>query len=199
MVTVTMSHKKQRESELFYLHHPAQQTDTPCAFSLFIPHFSYLFSHLFFFFTFNFSTLYIINMGNCLRNSKISAQEDQNYDTFSHEKVKAVPILSKLEAPGMEQSMKKKVRFMVQNGEGENYCRSGSARIRVVMSVEELKRMLRCKDEAELQSSMEQLLHVVKLRGGRVSEVGGECDDERINSWKPSLDTIPEDCFMNFK
>jgi len=140
-------------------------------------------------------------MGNCLRNSKVSAAQDHhNNDTFSHEMVKALPMLSKLEA---EQSMKKKkVRFMVQNGgEGERgcdgeYCRSGGVRIRVVMSQEELKRMLRCKDEGEYQSSMEQLLlHAVKLRGGRVS-----CDDEGINSsWKPSLDSIPEDCFMNSK
>ncbi|KAK7342120.1 hypothetical protein VNO80_25063 [Phaseolus coccineus] len=198
MVTVLMSDKKQ-ENLSFFIFITRRNKRIPHVLSLYL----YLTFHtlppIFSSLTSIFSILYIINMGNCLRNSKISAQENQNHDTFSHEKVKALPILSKLEAPGMEQSMKKKVRFMVQNGEGENYCRSGSARIRVVMSVEELKRMLRCKDEAELQSSMEQLLHAVKFRGGRVSEVGGECDDERINSWKPSLDTIPEDCFMNLK
>ncbi|CAJ1979048.1 unnamed protein product [Sphenostylis stenocarpa] len=150
-------------------------------------------------------------MGNCLRNNKISAQDHENYDAPVAEakvqKVKALPMLSKLELPRLEQSMKKKVKFMVQNGgtcEGErgcdgNYCRSGSVRIRVVMTQEELKRILRCKDEAQQQTSLEQLLHAVKLRGGRISEVGGEYDDEGMNSWKPSLDSIPEDCFMNLK
>ncbi|QCD87924.1 uncharacterized protein LOC114170085 [Vigna unguiculata] len=123
-------------------------------------------------------------MGNCLRKSKISAQV--------HEKVKVVPTMSKLEAAEMEERMKKKVRLMVKNG---GSCKSGGLRIRVVMSQEELKKML----SQQQSTSMEQLLHAVKLRGGRISEVGDDCfdDDERIGSWKPSLDSIPEDSYSS--
>lgn len=140
-------------------------------------------------------------MGNCLRNNKVSSQDHQeNYDTqvigAKVEKVKAFP-LSKLEAPRVEQSTKK-VRFKMQNdnceGEKGGHGNSRRVRIRVVMTQEELKRMLKCKDEAQ-HTSLEQLLNAVKLRGGRISEVG-ECE-ERMNSWKPSLDSIPEDRLMN--
>ncbi|KAK7312714.1 hypothetical protein VNO77_36798 [Canavalia gladiata] len=101
-------------------------------------------------------------MGNCLRNNKISAQDHENYQT---------PI----EAPWREQSMEKKVRFKIQNdvNEGDGGChgnvRSGTVRIRLVMTQEELKRMLSCKDVAQ-NTSLEQLLGAVKLRGGKFSE-----------------------------
>ncbi|XP_014493707.1 uncharacterized protein LOC106755983 [Vigna radiata var. radiata] len=134
-------------------------------------------------------------MGNCLRKNKISAQNNDKCDASvvdKVEKVKVVRILSKLEAAEMEERMMKK---KVKNG---GSCKSGGVmRISVVMSQQELKRMLRCKDEAQQQSSMEQFLHAVKLRGRRISEVGADSDHHRISSWKPSLDTIPEDCFIN--
>ncbi|BAT90288.1 hypothetical protein LR48_Vigan08g119400 [Vigna angularis] len=138
-------------------------------------------------------------MGNCLRKSKISAQNNEECDASvveKVEKVKVVRILSKLEAAEMEERMMKKkvMRLMVKNG---GSCKSGGVRISVVMSQQELKRMLRCKDEAQQQSSMEEFLHAVKLRGRRILQVGGDCDHDRISSWKPSLDTIPEDCFIN--
>ncbi|XP_020234182.1 uncharacterized protein LOC109814224 [Cajanus cajan] len=147
-------------------------------------------------------------MGNCLRSNKISAQDHgENYETTPSkvEKIIKVPPSSKLEAPRVDQSsiMKKKVRFNIiendgsyeggERGSGKGNCRS--VRIRVVMTQEELKRMLRCKDEAH-HTSLEELLDAVRLRGGRISEVG-ECGDERMDSWKPSLDSIPEDSLMN--
>ncbi|TKY66968.1 hypothetical protein E2542_SST09859 [Spatholobus suberectus] len=142
-------------------------------------------------------------MGNCLRNNKISSQDHENYEApvieANVEQVKTLS-LSKLEALRMEQSMKKKVRFKIQNdtyeGERRSHGHSRSVRIRVVMTQEELKRMLRFKDEAQ-HTSLEQLLDAVKLRGGRISEVG--VYGEGMNSWKPSLDSIPEDCLINSK
>ncbi|WVZ04006.1 hypothetical protein V8G54_024812 [Vigna mungo] len=141
-------------------------------------------SHIFFF----------SNMGNCLRKNKISSAENNDKcDASVVEKVKVVRIFSKLEAAEMEERMMKK---KVKNG---GSCKSGSVRISMVMSQKELKRMLSCKDEAQQQSSMEQFLHAVKFRGRRISQVAADSDSDhhRISSWKPSLDTIPEDCFFN--
>ncbi|KAL3017557.1 hypothetical protein AAZX31_06G285400 [Glycine max] len=144
----------------------------------------------------------IVNMGNCLRNNKISSQDHENYAEApvidaKVEKVKALSLSKLEEAPRMDQQGMKKVRFKMQNddntyeGERGSKGNSRSVRIRVVMTQEELKRMMRCKDE---HTSLEQLLHAVKLRGGKISEVGEFDDDQGLNSsWKPSLDSIPED------
>ncbi|RDY07201.1 hypothetical protein CR513_08712, partial [Mucuna pruriens] len=138
-------------------------------------------------------------MGNCLRNSKISAQD--------HEAPVIEAKVEQIKTLGVEQSIKKKnkkVRFSIQNidtCEGERgsshhgNSRSGSVRIRVVMTQEELKRMLMCKGQAQ-HTSLEQLLDAVKLRGGRISE-DGECHEGNMNSWTPSLVTIPEDRLIN--
>ncbi|KAE9616809.1 hypothetical protein Lal_00034620 [Lupinus albus] len=122
-------------------------------------------------------------MGNCLRNNKISAQDHENYETTvkSCEKTEVEKIkgsfLSKIEAPLVQKEQaelkkkKKKVRFNIQNDdEGDGNCRSGVMRIKVVMTQQELKRMLDCKKD-EQHTSLEQLLSAVKLRGGRISEV----------------------------
>ncbi|KAJ1404323.1 DUF4228 domain protein [Sesbania bispinosa] len=81
----------------------------------------------------------------------------------------------------------KKVSFNIQNNEEGG---RGSVRIRVVMTQEELKRMVDCKDDAQ-HISLEQLLGAMKLRGGRICEVG-KCHGG-INSWRPALQSIPED------
>ncbi|KAK7257538.1 hypothetical protein RIF29_31579 [Crotalaria pallida] len=152
-------------------------------------------------------------MGNCLRNNKLSSSQDhENYesqvapssvDVKVDEKIKASSSLSKLEAPEQkEQGMKKKkkVRFNIQNDDDDdrgschgNSRSSGVVRIKVVMTQKELKRMLlSCKkDEQHTTTSLEQLLSVVKLRGGRISEV---CEfNGGMNSWRPALQSIPED------
>lgn len=138
-------------------------------------------------------------MGNCLTNNKVSAQDQ--YENFSEAKVehmKKTSPSSKLEAGQcMKKKKKKKVRFNIQNDdEGDRGShgdsRSGTVRIRVVMTREELKRMLSCKGDVSQHISLEQLLGTMKLRGGTISGVG-DYDDGAINSWRPALDSIPED------
>ncbi|KAK7282141.1 hypothetical protein RIF29_10714 [Crotalaria pallida] len=157
-------------------------------------------------------------MGNCLRNNKItSAQDHENYDSQvapSSADVKVEKIikassssLPKLEAlpKQKEQGMKKKVRFDIQNeyDEGDDRSRgsctchadsrSGVVRIKVVMTQKELKRMLlSCKKDEQHTTSLEQLLSAVMLRGGRISEVC-EFNGGMNNSWRPALESIPED------
>ncbi|MED6147625.1 hypothetical protein PIB30_045538 [Stylosanthes scabra] len=103
----------------------------------------------------------------------------------------------------------KKVRFKthhdVIDDDHDDDSRNGIVRIRVVMTQEELKKMLRNNnknnddgDHNKNNTSLEELLSVVKLRGGRVYEVGHDdvdVDDEdgSMNPWRPSLESIPED------
>ncbi|CAL0303952.1 unnamed protein product [Lupinus luteus] len=121
-------------------------------------------------------------MGNCMRNNKISAQGHENYERTveSCEKAKVDKIKgsssSKIEVPRVEKEQelkkkKKKVRFNIENDdEGDGNSRSGFVRIKVVMTQQELKRMLNYKKD-EQHIPLEQLLSAVKLRGGRISEV----------------------------
>nr|XP_004517088.1 uncharacterized protein LOC101495778 [Cicer arietinum] len=134
-------------------------------------------------------------MGNCLTNNKILAQDDdhENYNDQAAkvEKMKT-SFSSKFEAPRKEKCMsKKKVRFEIQNDEdGDGRGSDGnsrSVRIRVVMTQDELKRMLSCKDENE-NTSLEQLLSVMKSRGGKICK-----HDLGLFSWSPNLESIPED------
>jgi hypothetical protein len=130
-------------------------------------------------------------MGNCLTNNKILAQDDhENYnDQAKVEKMKTSSLSVKFEArPRNEKCMKnkKKVRFDIKN-ESDGNSRSGTMRIRVVMTQEELKKMLSCKDEYE-NNTLEQLLGVMKLRGGKICK-----HDLNVYSWKPALESIPED------
>ncbi|KAL2331835.1 hypothetical protein Fmac_019416 [Flemingia macrophylla] len=94
-----------------------------------------------------------------------------------------------------EGGMKRKVRFDLQNNRGsDGGSRSGSLRlrIRVVVSKEELKRMLRNINESDTQhTSLEQLLSDMVLRDKRVSQIGKYGGS--INSWRPALESIPED------
>ncbi|KAG4981147.1 hypothetical protein JHK82_034395 [Glycine max] len=91
--------------------------------------------------------------------------------------------------------MKKKVRLKTEDGEGSHHgdSASGPVRIRLVVTKEELKRMLRNRNENDPQhTSLEQLLSDMVLRDKRVFEVekyGGS-----VNSWRPGLESIPEDC-----
>ncbi|XP_061350340.1 uncharacterized protein LOC133295518 [Gastrolobium bilobum] len=143
-------------------------------------------------------------MGNCLKNNKISAQDHENINETPLEpseakvdQIKTSPS-SKLEAPRRGQRMKKKIRFKIEKDDegdrGSNgNSKSGTVRIRMVMTQQELKRMLRCKDDAQ-HTSLEQLLGVMKLRGGRISEA---CEyDGDINSWRPALESIPENSLI---
>ena len=72
---------------------------------------------------------------------------------------------------------------------------SGAMRISLVVTKEELKRMLRDRNENDSQqTSLEQLLSNMVLRDKRVFEV--EKNARGINSWRPALESIPEDCSM---
>lgn len=137
-------------------------------------------------------------MGNCLRNNKVLAQdhEIENYGCEEKfEEVKTFPP-SKLEDPSLKQCMKKKnkkVRFKIEN-DGDGDSRSGAVRIRVVMTQEELKRMLSYKDDsADPHTSLEQLLCAIELRGGKFSVSDVSEFDGGTNSWRPALESIPEE------
>lgn len=130
-------------------------------------------------------------MGNCLANNKIIAQDD--HESYSDEQAKVEKKMEmssskKFEArPRKERCMKKnkKVRFEIQND--EEVDRGRSVRIRVVMTQEELKKMLSSKDEND-DTTLEQLLGVMKLRGGKFCK-----RDLSVCSWRPALESIPED------
>ncbi|OIW05943.1 hypothetical protein TanjilG_07219 [Lupinus angustifolius] len=145
-------------------------------------------------------------MGNCLRNNKISAQDHENYGTHVEscdvakvQKVNASSSSKLKESVQKEQGMKKKkkVRFNIQNDDGEENgdggseknSRSGVVRIKVVMTQKEFKRVLSCQND-EHNTSLEQLLSAFKFRGG-VSKIC-EYNNVGTSSWRPALESIPE-------
>ncbi|XP_061336612.1 uncharacterized protein LOC133283727 [Gastrolobium bilobum] len=139
-------------------------------------------------------------MWKCLRNNQISAQ-DQDHDNEGKkvEKIKTSSSSSKLETARREDSMKKKVRFKIQDDRGGEGSASNSTsdpvRIRLVVTKEELKRMLSYKNVNDAQlTSLGQLLSDMKLREKTLSQI--EENDGSINSWRPALESIPEDCSM---
>ncbi|MED6122162.1 hypothetical protein PIB30_037241 [Stylosanthes scabra] len=140
-------------------------------------------------------------MWSCMRNSKVSAEDTDE----KNEPVKKRCSSSK--PAQREESMKKKkkvkkVRFEISDDRGESRsdgdCASGTRRIRLVVTKEELRRMVMEKD-AEQYASLEQLLKDMKMREKRKSEVEEEHDDGGImNSWRPGLESIPEDTSMRY-
>ncbi|CAL5211733.1 unnamed protein product [Lathyrus oleraceus] len=135
-------------------------------------------------------------MGNCFTNNKILAQDDHesNNNQAKVEKMKTSSSSKFEPQPRKEKCMKKnkKVRFEIQNDDEVDRRNDGNdsrnvRRIRVVMSQEELKKMLSCKDEYE-NTTLEQLLGVMRLRGGQICK-----HDLGVDSWKPVLESIPED------
>ncbi|XP_058734876.1 uncharacterized protein LOC131606751 [Vicia villosa] len=132
-------------------------------------------------------------MGNCITNNKILAQDDhESYNNqVKVEKMKTCSSL-KFEPKPRKEKKNKKVRFEIQNDEEVDRRSDGNnsrnvRRIRVVMTQEELKKMLSCKDEYE-NTTLEQLLGVMRLRGGKICK-----HDLGVDSWKPALESIPED------
>ncbi|MED6196580.1 hypothetical protein PIB30_048799 [Stylosanthes scabra] len=141
-------------------------------------------------------------MWSCMRNSKVSAED-------TDEKKEPVKKRSSSKPAQREESMKKKkkkkvkkVRFEISDDRGENGndgdCTSGTRRIRLVVTKEELRRMVMEKD-AQQYASLEQLLKDMKMREKRKSEVEEEHDDDGgMNSWRPGLESIPEDSSMRY-
>ncbi|KAH1143975.1 hypothetical protein GYH30_034277 [Glycine max] len=120
----------------------------------------------------------------CLKNNQVSSQDEDKEGEKVEKIIKTISC-----------GMKKKVRLKTEDGEGSHHgdSASGPVRIRLVVTKEELKRMLRNRNENDPQhTSLEQLLSDMVLRDKRVFEVekyGGS-----INSWRPGLESIPEDC-----
>ncbi|XP_058765527.1 uncharacterized protein LOC131639024 [Vicia villosa] len=132
-------------------------------------------------------------MGNCFTNNKILAQEDhESYNDQAKVKKMKTSSSTKFEPQPRKEKKNKRVRFEIQNDEQVDRRSDGNnsrnvRRIRVVMTQEELKKMLSCKDEYE-NTTLEQLLGVMRLRGGKICK-----HDLGVDSWKPALESIPED------
>lgn len=105
--------------------------------------------------------------------------------------------LSKLEPARRDEGMKKKARFKIHDDRGargsHGNSTSGTRRIRLVVTKEELKMMVSYKNDAQ-HTSLAQLLSYMKLREKRLSEA--EEHDGAMNSWRPALESIPEDRSM---
>ncbi|KAF7805797.1 uncharacterized protein G2W53_037958 [Senna tora] len=132
---------------------------------------------------------------------KISAQDHEEYnnieqpsDAVADEQVKTSSSSFKLEPESM-QKKKMVVRFNLQsdddiNGGGKRSCStSEGVRIRLMVTREELQRIVRYENDT---CSLEQLLCAIKLGRSRISELP-EDNDGSINTWRPTLETIPED------
>ncbi|KAK7324794.1 hypothetical protein VNO77_28640 [Canavalia gladiata] len=103
---------------------------------------------------------------------------------------------SQISAQDEEES--KRVEQIKTSGKGsQSNSTSGPVRIRLVVTKQELKRILRNKTENENDAqytSLEQLLSDMKLREKRVFEI--EEKGRSISSWRPALESIPEDRSM---
>ncbi|XP_057457593.1 uncharacterized protein LOC130748390 [Lotus japonicus] len=130
-------------------------------------------------------------MGNCVRKNQISAAQDENEEGTKVEQImKASSSSPKLEKARRKES--KKVRFNVQDQDHRRCKGSGNMRIKLVVTKEELKRMLRNENGNDApQTSLAQLLSDMKLREKSVSKI--EENDGGLNSWRPALESIPED------
>jgi uncharacterized protein YlzI (FlbEa/FlbD family) len=134
--------------------------------------------------------VHIQNMGICLSNTNTLLQAEK-----AEEVVEQTESFAADDDGKKKKKKKKMVRFKLQEddstvGRGRSDDRgdsgSGVVRIRVVVTLEELKQLLDCKDSFK-QSSVEQLVSAMKLRGRRVSA------DQVDDGWRPALESIPED------
>ncbi|XP_045806014.1 uncharacterized protein LOC123899003 [Trifolium pratense] len=132
-------------------------------------------------------------MGNCLKKNQISSSQD-------HENEEITKRVEKMKKTRREDNLKKKVRFKVQDDNKSDYdgnsSTSGILRIRLVVSKEELKRVLSNKsiENGVKNTTLEELLKDMKLKDKNVSKI--EEVDGGLNSWRPDLDSIPEDYSM---
>ncbi|XVE91752.1 hypothetical protein REPUB_Repub01dG0038400 [Reevesia pubescens] len=155
-------------------------------------------------------------MGNCFTSNKILAQTDQDEpqgcgsqaDQVIKETGKVMD--SSLEGAaevaddGVKIKKKKKVVRFKLNEENnvdrgkQGESKNGVVRIRVVVTQKELKQILSSRKDLK-QSSMEQLIRVMKLRGSRViSHKAGRTSDDDDDGcfhggWRPALESIPEE------
>ncbi|XVF85663.1 hypothetical protein PTKIN_Ptkin17bG0134400 [Pterospermum kingtungense] len=136
-------------------------------------------------------------MGNCLTsNNKIQAENDQDEAIKETGKVitgleGAAEVADGVMTKKKKKQKKKIVRFKLDeenyvDGGKQGETKNGVVRIRVVVSQEELRQILSSRKDLK-QSSMEELVRVMKLRGTRVSEDGFH------GAWRPALESIPEE------
>ncbi|KAJ9176905.1 hypothetical protein P3X46_012169 [Hevea brasiliensis] len=130
-------------------------------------------------------------MGNCFTSNQVIVSRDE----IKHHHEQQIEAGRSFPTQGrqVESSEKRKmVRFKLRDEDkkdnGGGCGGGGGMRIRVVVTKEELKQILSHKNKDFKFSSMEQLARVVRLREMRIHEAEG------INgSWKPALESIPED------
>ncbi|KAG2717008.1 hypothetical protein I3843_03G155300 [Carya illinoinensis] len=140
-------------------------------------------------------------MGSCLSSTgtRTAAQDEKEELPKGEEEVveqtesESKPV-KLLQADGAK-SKKKMVRFKLQEdddnvGRGSTDhgdSRSGVVRIRVVVTLKELKRILNSEENFEY-SSVEELVSAMKLK-----RTTCKAKTSDVDSWKPALESIPED------
>ncbi|KAL5573325.1 hypothetical protein UlMin_022922 [Ulmus minor] len=135
-------------------------------------------------------------MGNCVitSNNKVLAEENGD-DPKQEPSREEEPSTLKGSNGG---NKKKTVRFKLKDQDeeisGGRDSKSRVVRIKLVVTQEELKQLLDHKDGSR-HTGVEELLNVVKLRGRRVLEVNQSGFGSEIfnGSWRPALESIPED------
>ncbi|XP_059664480.1 uncharacterized protein LOC132310313 [Cornus florida] len=131
-------------------------------------------------------------MGNCMKGYRMVIQNEE------YEGMRSVSS-SKCEVvkPSDDGGKRKMVRFKLreENGvdhrEGNVGSRSGNGvvRVRVLLTQKELNQIL---NNEFNDNSVEQLLRAMELRSRKVSRVR-TCDGDINGSWRPALESIPED------
>lgn len=158
-------------------------------------------------------------MGNCLRSNRVIAQEEKHElpkeveamkntrstlppsksdpkKDIDGRKRKTVRFkLSEEAISKEEEESQKTVRLQVledANNKGDQADRKGTVvRIKVVLTQRELKQIL-SNDKNSKFSSVEQFLSAMKMRSRSFSH--DRVSDENVDpSWKPALESIPED------
>ncbi|KAF5746068.1 hypothetical protein HS088_TW06G00233 [Tripterygium wilfordii] len=131
-------------------------------------------------------------MGNCLTSNKIQVEEE----TIEPQMLPMSRSEVKKNVEG-DKIKKKIVRFKLQEqgsvdegGRGEST--DGAVRIRVVLTKQELKLILNCKQDFK-DSSLEQFINAMKSRK-RINILEARTSDGGFNgNWRPALESISED------
>ncbi|THG18497.1 ABC transporter F family member 4 [Camellia sinensis] len=135
-------------------------------------------------------------MGNCVTSNKILGQDEKDEQPREERAIER-------SVRHVDGGKKKSVRFKLHeeeeeeeeeedgNGEERQGCSKGGAvRIRVVVTQRELIRILNTKSK---YSSVEQMLGEMKLKSRKISQIRSSDDEGTNGSWRPALESIPED------
>ncbi|CAK9133526.1 unnamed protein product [Ilex paraguariensis] len=138
-------------------------------------------------------------MGNCLMTKKILAQDEEDEaqrcaEVMEGTKSATSSTLGAVRPIGGGKA--KTVRFRTLEGDADDRERCGKTkggvvRIRLVVTQNELCHILNTESK---YTSVEQLLGAMKLSSSRrVSHQGRTSDEGMSSTWKPALESIPED------